>query len=246
MHYSKIQIVLFFLLGIQQSICQNIQIDTLFHANNRIEITSKRNNLSFGSTKIYDRYKGKSIIRSYHFYLDGKRYGLDLEFFEGYLFTITNYRADIPIFSKTYYLNGSVRETLFPTILKTNVAYNKFQKIESIEYPDLKEAVTFHPNQSVKSIVVTDSSKKEIERKYYEFSTSGVLQIEGTYADSFIEVRDTIVTYDPETYEEIWQVIVEDVPLKNGDWFYYSEKGILEEKKRYQYYTDRKSKLIKN
>lgn len=45
---------------------------------------------------------------------------------------------------------------------------------------------------------------------------------------------------------EIHQVIIEEIPLKNGNWYYYSDKGILEEKKRFVYFTERKGRTIRN
>lgn len=226
-------------------VAQNIKVDTILHSNKIWKIETKKNDIKLGPSKTYLTYTDKPIIDLYQFYLNNQLIGFELKFFEGNISSITNFRNNVAIFSKSYFLGSLINEKIFPST-KTVINYTKFQKIESIEYPELKEKVTFYPNMSVKSIILSDSSKKLLTRKYYEFSERGILKVEGVYADSFIQINDTIVTFDPETYEEIWQVIIQDEPLKNGEWVYYNGKGIIQERKKFNYYTEKKGKLIKN
>lgn len=219
--------------------------DTTFHSNKIWKIESKRDGKKFGISKTYLTYTDELKLDQCQFYIDDKLYGLDVMFnWYGNLSSFTNYRNDVPVFNKTHWWNDDKGEEYYSTIHAT-VRYGKSDVLEHISYPNLKEAVYFYPNKMVKSIIISDSSQKTISRKYYEFSEEGYLKIEGTYADSFFQVLDTIITYDPETYEEIVQVMIVDLPLKNGYWFYYSDKGILQEKKLYAYFEERKGRTIR-
>ena len=68
---------------------------------------------------------------------------------------------------------------------------------------------------------------------------------EGSYADSFVQIQDTIENWDGD-FEMMPQIVVTEVPLKNGYWYYYSPDGVLLEKKLYNYNTERKGTTYSN
>jgi len=216
---------------------QNIEKDTLFSSNKILKIESWRNNEKFGASREYNTYSNTSYLDNYQFYLEGDLHGLELNYWEGRLTSITNYRKGVVVFKKHISLDIKRREQYFP-MFHLRIEHDEKGNIERIYYPKLREEITFYPDQTVKSLIITDSSQNELERRFYEFSKEGYLTEEGVYSDSFITVYDTIITEDPDVYMEI--------PLKNGNWYYYSDKGILEEKKGFVYFTERKGRTIRN
>jgi hypothetical protein len=241
----KLSIIALFLVKLSPVKAQQIKLDTLYESNKILKIESKRNNQKFGPTLNFLTYTEEPVLNSYQFYIDNQLCGFEIQLIEGRdVLWIKNYRKGTPIIKKKFLNNIPDTEEIFPSF-KAKIKYDKFKNIKHIEYPELKEKVEFYPNYAVKSIILTDSSKNEISRKYYEFSENGVLKIEGTLADSFITVYDTIIIFVEEIDADIYQVIYEEIPLKHGDWFYYSSEGILQEEKSYKYFTRRKGKTIR-
>jgi hypothetical protein len=221
---------------------QSTSKDTIYTSTKDIwKVESKRGEKKFGISRLYRKYYSSqtNIVDKYLFYVEGKLNGFEVLFDNwGAVTSMTNYRNNIPTYGRTSlaYGNGKVRETFYPST-KVELIYNKHNTLESINYPDLKEKISFYPDKTVKSIILTDSSKNEISRKYYEFSKEGVLIIEGIYADSFFEKRDTVSIFN-DSFDENVVVFVTKTPLRNGVWYYYNDKGILQEKKVFKYYAE--------
>lgn len=85
---------------------------------------------------------------------------------------------------------------------------------------------SFDPNDLVYKL--SNFSNDVLIGRYEERTKTGKMLVTGQYCQIDSMYSDTLLYYDPETYDEILEIIPRSkFPIKSGNWRYYNTEGIL-------------------
>jgi antitoxin component YwqK of YwqJK toxin-antitoxin module len=208
-----------------------VKIDSnYFYKNDKVKsISSFRNNVKHGISIFY--LETKPQISRIEYYVNGEKHGPSIQYdFNGEIYSCSYYLFDELIIERNMSPNQSL--AIFLSNGVNNIEWDSRGNLISF-HCTLGVDFEFYPNGRMKSTTISPQYLVDSTLvTHFAFHEEGTLQAEGSYIDTLIPKMDTMITLITEVEEYVSVKVTYSRPPK-GIWYYYSTKGILEEKKYY-------------